>query len=249
MAVSRKENEKDFFNVEAEQESRSKVNSKYHYFTSSQQKYTDFILKNSAGKTILELGCGVDSSAKLLAQNGAEVYGIDISDKAVDLAVENAKKSNIKNIHLSVMDAEHLNFEKNKFDLLCGVAILHHLQIEAAFREICSVLKPDGTAVFIEPLGHNPFINLFRKLTPQLRTEDEHPFKKEDIAFIQNYFHESELTFFYLFSLGALPLKGTFLFKPIYSLLSLLDKLVFAVFPFARFYSWQILIVLKSPKK
>ena len=43
-------------------------------------------------------------------------------------------------------------------------------------NEINKVLKDDGEMVFLEPLGTNPLINLYRKLTPKSRSVDEHPF-------------------------------------------------------------------------
>ena len=36
-------------------------------------------------------------------------------------------------------------------------------------------MKPSAGALFIEPLGHNPVINLYRRRTPEQRTVDEHP--------------------------------------------------------------------------
>jgi ubiquinone/menaquinone biosynthesis C-methylase UbiE len=64
------------------------------------------------------------------------------------------------------MNAEATTFPDNSFDLICGSSILHHLNLDKACAEIRRILRPDGGAVFIEPLGHNPLINMFRKLTP-----------------------------------------------------------------------------------
>ena len=38
----------------------------------------------------------------------------------------------------------------------------------------------------MEPLGTNPLINLYRKLTPRSRTADEHPFVTKDFDFIKS---------------------------------------------------------------
>ena len=40
--------------------------------------------------------------------------------------------------------------------------------------------------IFIEPLGTNPLINLYRKLTPRSRTVDEHPLIPKDFDFIKS---------------------------------------------------------------
>src|SRR3546814_4334755 len=62
------------------------------------------------------------------------------------------------------------------------------------------VLRPGGRAVFIEPLGLNPAIELYRRFTPSARTPDEHPllrrdFRRFDAAFgsTRSEEHTSEL--------------------------------------------------------
>lgn len=45
--------------------------------------------------------------------------------------------------------------------------------------------------MFFEPLGHNLLINLYRRLTPELRTEDEHPLVACDLERLVNYFHDA----------------------------------------------------------
>jgi len=51
------------------------------------------------------------------------------------------------------MNAEELKFADDYFDIVCGGAILHHLDLNKALSEIARVLKPDGKAIFVEPLG------------------------------------------------------------------------------------------------
>ena len=74
-------------------------------------------------------------------------------------------------VRFQVMNAEVLEFPDASFDLVFGVAILHHLDLDTACAEFLRVLRPSGTAVFLEPLGHNPFINLVRWATPAARTK------------------------------------------------------------------------------
>jgi SAM-dependent methyltransferase len=73
-------------------------------------------------------------------------------------------------VRFLVMDAESLGFDEGSFDVVVGSGILHHLALRQS-----RVLRPDGCAVFVDPLGHNIFIRLYRKLTPSMRTADEHP--------------------------------------------------------------------------
>ncbi|MEO0296764.1 MAG: class I SAM-dependent methyltransferase [candidate division WOR-3 bacterium] len=113
----------------------------------------------------------------ILDNNAKAVIGIDIDQNAL---IE-AKRllSNKENLYLVLMDAENMAFKSRSFDLICGVAILHHISLNKALPEISRVLNNDGLALFIEPLGHNPILNLFRKLTPKLREKKEHPLRKK----------------------------------------------------------------------
>ena len=77
-----------------------------------------------------------------------------------------------------------LKFEENKFDMVIGFGILHHLEASTALDEICRVLKPGGRVLLQEPLADNLLLKLFRLLTPQARTEDERPFSQKDIELL-----------------------------------------------------------------
>ena len=155
MTDNRKELEKEYFNISAEQGTRDSINSIYDLkiVGDINNKYNELLFENCSGEDVLEIGCGVYYTTVMLAKNKANVFGIDISDKSIELARKNAAEHGITNINYSVMDAEHLEYENNKFDRVFGTAILHHLNLEQSLKEICRVLKPNGKAVFMEPLG------------------------------------------------------------------------------------------------
>ena len=128
------------------------------------------------GSSVLEYGCGPGGRAFELARRGAFAHGIDISPVAIELARKAACEHGAEhNTTFSVMDAEALDVPARSFDLVCGTSILHHLDVRRAYSEVARVLRPSGHAVFLEPLGHNPLFNVYRRLTPGVRTRDEHP--------------------------------------------------------------------------
>lgn len=131
-------------------------------------------------------------------REGAYVTAIDISPKSIEYLMDNAEKEGLDTrLTALVMDAHHLTLDNDTFDIVFGDGILHHLPLlESAIREIHRVLKPSGYAVFLEPLGMNPFLNLFRKSTPELRTADEQPFRSKELNIIKGIFPETQFTFY-----------------------------------------------------
>lgn len=199
---------------------------------------------NPNGKKILDYGCGTGTNSIKLASYGANVVGIDISSLRIAKAKKTAEKTGL-NVQFIEGDAECTNFEDCAFDIVIGGAILHHLNLDAAAKEIYRILKPGAKAVFIEPLGMNPFINVFRKLTPKLRSADEHPLKVSDFSVLNKYFPEIEINYFILFSLLYLPIRILFK-RDINSLLKFLQQLDNKVLKvkFLQKFAWQVVLVL-----
>jgi len=249
MSNIRKESEKQFFDNAFEIDARSHLDKYYSIVKSSRICYENYIKENSRDKIILEYGCGRGEYAFKIKDFCQKVIGIDISEVGIRIANEKAQKLGITNTEFYEMDAENLTFKDNTFDLICGNCILHHLNLENAMNEIIRVLKPNGKAVFIEPLGLNPAINLYRKLTPKLRTEDEHPLKLNELKFIQSYFKISNNKYFHLFSLLAIPFRKFKNFKNILNYLDNFDRFAIKYFHFIAPLSWMVVIILENPKK
>lgn len=245
--LARLAREKEYHNKAFAEDIRKSVDKYYDTITLSRARYYSLIHADAKGKRLLEYGCGPGSKAFDLAASGAEITGIDISDVAIQIAADEAKTRGVV-AEFKVMNAEVLEYPNQYFDRIIGSAIIHHLDLHKAYAEIARCLKKEGNAVFIEPLGHNPIINLYRKLTPKLRTEDEHPLKVEDIYLAKNYFEVVDVRYFHLFSIASVVFRNTFLFKPVLNALDGLDALLFKVFPFLKKNSWMSVIELKAPK-
>lgn len=92
---------------------------------------------------ILEIGSGQGRDGIFLAEKGHIVRGIDVSEKAVKIANEEAKGK----ASFEVGDAENLyQFEDASQDAVYSVAALHGTPIKFTFQEIFRVLKPGGQA-------------------------------------------------------------------------------------------------------
>jgi SAM-dependent methyltransferase len=97
-----------------------------------------------SGDRVLDIGCGPGNSSNLINEIGAEVTGIDFSQKMVDVAIANYPK-----ITFQQADAENIPIPDNAFDVIIANYVVHHLpNPEKVFSEISRVLQPGGRFVF-----------------------------------------------------------------------------------------------------
>lgn len=246
--TTRIQREKDFHDHSYEEKRRLPLDKYYAVTKGSQEYYRQFLLEHARGSSLLEYGCGLGDWARELARQGASVTGIDLSDTAISFAKETASREQL-DIDFRVMDAEHLLFEDGSFDLICGTGILHHLDLPKAYGELARTLRPEGKAMFLEPLGHNIILNTYRRLTPRLRTVDEHPFRASDLELAHAYFGTVETRFFHLTSLLAFPFRSLSFFPGILKTLEAVDRGVFATLPFLRTQAWIVAVTMGKPKK
>lgn len=176
------------------------------------------------------------------AERGGIVYAIDLSPGMVEKAKSRVKENGLDyRVKVLQMSAEELQFADETFDLVFGHSILHHTHLELTRAQVYRVLKQGGKGVFLEPLGHNPLVNLFRKLTPQRRTPTEKPLRIEDVVFFAEPFSALRHREFYLLALVALallPVKSKGTFQRTLNWLSRLDDSLFTRWPTLGRYAW-----------
>jgi SAM-dependent methyltransferase len=246
----RKQREAEFHDHSFASGARDEIWSRYYGVSQgSFDYYEGYLADHARGSAVLEYGCGVGASAHRLVDNGAaSVTGIDISPVAVEQASARARAGGYESLAFRVMDAENLDFPSDSFDLICGTGILHHLDIGGAYSELSRVLGPGGSAIFLEPLGHNPLINLYRRRTPEIRTPDEHPLRIADLDQAAGYFGSVTVRFFHLLSMLALPLRDARSFGRAVSALDRADRALFRAVPYMRRHAWQVVMVLRDPR-
>jgi len=118
-------------------------------------------------KRVLDIGCYDGTISSLLTRGNDEVYGVDLSEKAVEFARQ-------KGIEAYVADAEDkLPFPSAFFDVVfAGEVIEHTFDTDRFLEETGRVMKPDGSLVLTTPnlaslgrrimllIGKNPFIEI-----------------------------------------------------------------------------------------
>ena len=149
------------------------------------------------GKRLLELGCGAGEGSVFFALRGAECTATDISPGMVNTALALAQRYGV-HIQGRVMNAMAIDFPDGSFDLVYGANVLHHVNAEAALREIHRVLKPGGKACLWDPLRHNPIINIYRRIAKDVRSADEKPLDIHIVRFARGlYSHVEHDTFWF----------------------------------------------------
>lgn len=212
----------------------------YKALGSSRQAYRDSLLTDCHRAHCLELGIGIDNLAIELTQRGADVTVIDIAPEAINRARECfARLALGRHIYAFVQDAESLQFPPGSFDLIYGKWILHHLDTRKVLRELSRCLKPTGRAVFLEPLGVNPIINLFRRLTPHLRVPGEHPLTDTELAMFASRFAEVRVDYHHLLPLPYIP----------QAFMRRCEQALLCRMPSVGIYAWQAVITMLRPLK
>jgi len=206
------------------------------------------------GKRVLDFGCGLGRTSRLYAEMGAaRVDGFDLSSERLEVAERNAKRDGLGDlIFFRHLAAEDIDYPDSSFDVVMGKAILHHTDMEKTGAQLARVLRPDGEAYFLEPLAHNPFLNLFRRLTPSFRTPTETPLKMKDLDMFRKYFGSVSYRGFHLlgmFADGLLLATGSSkLASSCMATLVKWDDAILNRFPFLQRYCWSALLIFKQPK-
>jgi SAM-dependent methyltransferase len=161
------------------------------------------------GLRVLDFGCGHGMAAVVLARQGALVTAFDLSPGYLDEARRRARANGVA-VGFVRADGDRLPFADGAFDRVWGNAVLHHLDLDRAGRELWRVLRPGGVAVFCEPWGENPLLNLARRRLPypgKQRTPDERPLCRRDLRVLRACFPDLEVRGYQLLSMARRVLR------------------------------------------
>ena len=108
------------------------------------------------GLRVLDVGCGGGILAEALAQRGAEVTGIDLSDKALAVARLHLLESGAK-VDYRKIAAEELAAEApQSYDIITCMEMLEHVPQPASTIAACAALVKPGGHVFFSTINRNP---------------------------------------------------------------------------------------------
>jgi SAM-dependent methyltransferase len=157
------------------------------------------------------------------------------------------------------MAGECMTFADNSFDFVFGNAVLHHLDIAAAAREIYRVLKPGGVAIFREPFGENRLLEWARncswRSSSHRHTDDEHSLFYRDVealrtVFPKVVFRESELlsVLRYFLRKAEIGMIAVPRFERATSILEFLDSWILLHIPVTRHFASYSVVSMFKPE-
>ena len=122
-------------------------------------------------------------------------------------------------------------------DVIFGISILHHLDLEIASREVHRVLKEGGRAIFLEPVRNSRLLTQMRQLLP--KRSDASPFERpmtdEEIRDFATSSEYHSRTFHLILSRLATNLN--ILRAPTMSICQYVDATLLRVFPSLTYYA------------
>ncbi len=110
---------------------------------------------NLAGKRVLDVGCGGGILSESMAQRGAEVTGIDMAEKSLQVAQLHALESGLQVEYRCVAVEALAEEQPQSFDVVTCMEMLEHVPDPASVVRACATLVKPGGHVFFSTLNRN----------------------------------------------------------------------------------------------
>jgi len=162
----------------------------FENITAQENRFILGLMDDLKGLKLLDIGSGLGESSVYFALKGAEVTANDLSPVMLERCVALGKKFGVE-ISPLLGSADKFDFGENRFDIVYGANVLHHVgDIKSLLEAVKRALKPGGRFFFYDPLLYNPAIMVYRRLATKVRTEDEQPLRFSQLKMFRNLFGE-----------------------------------------------------------
>ena len=104
------------------------------------------------GKTVLDIGCGAGLGLNLMTEKASRVVCTDLFAANIALVLN----QRLDNVEALVMDAHHLEFPDNSFDVILAMEVAQYLRMEEFLSEVRRLLVVGGTLFICQPNPDRP---------------------------------------------------------------------------------------------
>tara|TARA_B100000242_G_scaffold291393_1_gene264606 strand:- start:1349 stop:2041 length:693 start_codon:yes stop_codon:yes gene_type:complete len=134
-----------------------------HNLTPIRSKYIQEQI-DITNKKVLDIGCGGGLLSEALHEAGADVYGIDASEKTIEIAKNHAKEKNLNITYICNSFSDFVKENNQKFDhVVCFEMIEHVDNQDQLIYDIGSLLHKESK-VFFSTINRNLVSFIFAKV-------------------------------------------------------------------------------------
>jgi SAM-dependent methyltransferase len=217
--------------------------SRYYQAADNEEPFVHaWIRRWAPAAVLLDFACGCGGLTIAAARAGAALgVGIDISEVSVRNAIAASATAGVASRACFLQrDCENTDLPPASFDAIICVGVLHHLDVRRAYPELHRLLAPGGRILCVEALAYNPFIRMYRRRTPHLRTawEKEHILSLRELTLAREWFQVEQVRFFHLTAPLATFLPAGIMRRTGITIGHAIDHIVTRI-PLLRLWSWQ----------
>lgn len=212
-------------------------------------EYFYHLVGDIRGQNVLDYGCGDGPDTTLLASRGAFVQALDLSPDLLERAAGRLRLDGFdKLVTFHCGSAHDVPLQDGSVDAVVGHAILHHLDLALAAREVHRVLRPGGRTLFLEPVRDSKLLRAVRPLIPYRQPDIspfERPLLRSEIEEFSRGFRPGRRREFMLpFIAAARILRAPVAWQ---ERLYALDRRILARYPRLRYYATITVFELMKP--
>lgn len=112
------------------------------------------------GLKVLDVGCGGGILAESMARLGADVTGIDIVEKNINIARLHAREQSLA-IDYRLTTAAELATSNARFNVVLNMEVVEHVADLEVFMHDCNQLTDEGGVMFVATINRTPLAWLF----------------------------------------------------------------------------------------
>ncbi|MEE2710373.1 MAG: class I SAM-dependent methyltransferase [Gemmatimonadota bacterium] len=156
----------------------------------------------------LEIGLGLGCDLQLLCQQGYEVTGVDLTEKAVEATTARMAFYNLP-VTVKLGNVEALDFDDETFDIVYSLGGFHHTpDTQKSIDEVRRVLKKDEVALIM--LYHRHALNYLAHLVTRTQFDGhkkdpcpgEKAYTKKEVLQLFSKYSQTAIEMDYLFGTG-----------------------------------------------